>query len=334
MMCWIVIVLAVFVHMSGAVVPLPRKVVLNGDNLEILRLDIMSAAVRVSNNVKEMADRVEDALARHGAKLDEVRADLQRSNIAAAAALDRQATRMDLVEAVLSELVNATMFQIDIRPLIKGIESVVQNAGLEARSAAGAAKEAAAAANETRTAVKAAVAASPSTKSAPAPGWDDVQYWWQWWKATWYTPISLFCLGFALYQAPNRVHTVGFFAAGFFFHPYLGGVTLLLVCLRYSSRCCRSTRRWIYMTPCGCYFCPRAEAEAERDIELGGMAMGRTPSRRVRAGAGIMNSTMYESAMEETLPPIGFWAYAKSWFNPFFQYSPLGARNSFIVWYV
>jgi hypothetical protein len=334
MMCWIVIALAVLARMSEAGVPLPRKVVLNGDNLEILRLDIMSAEVRVSNNVKEMADRVEDALARHGAKLDEVRADLQRSNIAAAAALDRQATRMDLVEAVLSELVNATMFQIDIRPLIKGIESVVQNAGLEARSAAGAAKEAAAAANETRTAVKAAVAASPSTKSAPAPGWDDVQYWWQWWKATWYTPISLFCLGFALYQAPNRVHTVGFFAAGFFFHPYLGGVTLLLVCLRYSSRCCRSTRRWIYMTPCGRYFCPRAAAEAERDIELGGMAMGRTPSRRVRAGAGIMNSTMYESAMEETPPPIGFWAYAKSWFNPFFQYSPLGARNSFIVWYV
>jgi hypothetical protein len=309
-------------------------VVLNGDNLEILRLDIMSAEVRVSNNVKEMADRVEDALARHGAKLDEVRADLQRSNIAAAAALDRQAARMDLVEAVLSELVNATMFQIDVRPLINGIESVVRNAGLEARSAAGAAKEAAVAANETREAVKVAVAAAPSAKAAPTPGWDDVQYWWQWWKATWYTPISLFCLGFALYQAPNRVHTVGFFAAGFFFHPYLGGVTLLLVCLRYSSKCCRSTRRWIYMTPCGRYFCPRAAAEAERDIELGGMAMGRTPSRRVRAGAGIMNSTMYESAMEETPPPVGFWAYAKSWFNPFFQYSPLGARNSFIVWYV
>ena len=74
----LVIVLAVFVGVSKAGVPLPRKVVLNGDNLEILRLDIMSADVRVSNNVKEMADRVEDALARHGAKLDEVRADLQR----------------------------------------------------------------------------------------------------------------------------------------------------------------------------------------------------------------------------------------------------------------
>ncbi len=324
----LVIVLSLCRQVSAAGVPLPRKVVLNGDNLEILRLDIMTAEVRIGNNVKVMADRVEDALARHGAKLDEVRADLQRSNIAAAAALDRQAERMTLVEAVLSQLVNATMFQVDIRPLISGIESVVRNAGLEARSAAGAAKEAAAAANETRTVVKDAVAAAPSAKSAPAPGWDDLDYWWQWWKATWYTPVSLFCLGFALYQAPNRIHTVGFFAAGFFFHPYLGGVTLLLVCIRYSSKCCLSTKRWICLTPCGCYFCPRAAAEAERDIELGGLAMGRTPSRRGR----IMNSTMYESAMEETSPPVGFWAYARSWFP--FQYSPLGPRTSFIVWYV
>jgi hypothetical protein len=324
MMNLVVIALAVFVRVSEAGVPLPRKVVLNGDNLEILRLDIMTAEVRVSNNVKVMADRVEDALARHGAKLDEVRADLQRSNIAAAAAFDRQATRMDLVEAILSQLVNATMFQIDIRPLISGIESVVKNAGMESRAAAEAAKEAAAAANETKEEVKKSVAAAPSSKAAP--GWDDIQYWWEWWQATWYTPISLFCLGFALYQAPNRLHTVGFFAAGIFFHPYLGGVTLLLVCLRYSSKCCRSTRRWVYLSPCGRYLCPRLAEEVERDIELGGLAMGR--SRRGR----IMNSTMYESAMDETSPPVGFWAYARSWFP--FQYSPLGPRTSFIVWYV
>jgi hypothetical protein len=324
MMNLVVIALAVFVRVSEAGVPLPRKVVLNGDNLEILRLDIMTAEVRVSNNVKVMADRVEDALARHGAKLDEVRADLQRSNIAAAAAFDRQATRMDLVEAILSQLVNATMFQIDIRPLISGIESVVKNAGMESRAAAEAAKEAAAAAKETKEEVKKSVAAAPSSKAAP--GWDDIQYWWEWWQATWYTPISLFCLGFALYQAPNRLHTVGFFAAGIFFHPYLGGVTLLLVCLRYSSKCCRSTRRWVYLSPCGRYLCPRLAEEVERDIELGGLAMGR--SRRGR----IMNSTMYESAMDETSPPVGFWAYARSWFP--FQYSPLGPRTSFIVWYV
>jgi hypothetical protein len=324
MMNLVVIALAVFVRVSEAGVPLPRKVVLNGDNLEILRLDIMTAEVRVSNNVKVMADRVEDALARHGAKLDEVRADLQRSNIAAAAAFDRQATRMDLVEAILSQLVNATMFQIDIRPLISGIESVVKNAGMESRAAAEAAKEAAAAANETKEEVKKSVAAAPSSKAAP--GWDDIQYWWEWWQATWYTPISLFCLGYALYQAPNRLHTVGFFAAGIFFHPYLGGVTLLLVCLRYSSKCCRSTRRWVYLSPCGRYLCPRLAEEVERDIELGGLAMGR--SRRGR----IMNSTMYESAMDETSPPVGFWAYARSWFP--FQYSPLGPRTSFIVWYV
>ena len=41
----VLIVLATVVNMSAAGVPLPRKVVLTGDNLEILRLDIMSAEV-------------------------------------------------------------------------------------------------------------------------------------------------------------------------------------------------------------------------------------------------------------------------------------------------
>jgi hypothetical protein len=335
MMITLVIVLAAVVKVSAAGVPLPRKVVLNGDNLEILRLDIMSAEVRVSNNVKEMADRVEDALARHGAKLDEVRADLQRSNIAAAAALDRQATRMDLVEAVLSQLVNATMFQIDIRPLISGIESVVRNAGLEARSAAGAAKEAAAAANDTRTAVKAAVAAAPSIKSAPAPGYDELEYWWGWWKSTWYTPLSLFFLGFALYEADRKAHVIGFFILGAFFQPYIAGVALVLVGIRKSTACGRKTRRWIQLTPCGRYFCPRAAAELRREEVLASMAMGRTPSRRARARSLLINSTMYESALDEAdPPPSGFWAYARSWLNPFSRYRPLGAHTSFIVWYV
>jgi len=335
MICLIVIVLAALAKVSAAGVPLPRKVVLNGDNLEILRLDIMSAEVRVSNNVKEMVDRVEDALARHGAKLDEVRADLQRSNIAAAAALDRQATRMDLVEAVLSQLVNATMFQIDIRPLISGIESVVRNAGLEARSAAGAAKEAAAAANDTRTAVKAAVAAAPSIKSAPAPGYDELEYWWGWWKSTWYTPLSLFFLGFALYEADRKAHVIGFFILGAFFQPYIAGVALVLVGIRKSTACGRKTRRWIQLTPCGRYLCPRAAAELRREEVLASMAMGRTPSRRARARSLLVNSTMYESALDEAdPPPTGFWAYARSWLNPFSRYRPLGAHNSFLVWYV
>jgi len=317
MMVNLVIVLAVCGQVSAAGVPLPRKVVLNGDNLEILRLDIMTAEVRIANNVKVMADRVEDALARHGAKLDEVRADLQRSN---------------------SQLVNATMFQIDIRPLISGIESVVRNAGMEARSAAGAAKEAAAAANETRTAVKEAVAAAPSTKAEPAPGWDEWEYWWGRWQATWYTPLSLFFLGFALYEADRKAHVVGFFLLGAFFQPYIAGVALVLVAIRKSTACGRKTRRWVSLTPCGRYFCPRAAAaaaERRREEVLASMAMGRTPSRRARARSLLVNSTMYESALDEAdPPPSGFWAYARSWLNPFSRYRPLGAHNSFIVWYV
>ncbi|MFN9904679.1 MAG: hypothetical protein ACK56F_00970, partial [bacterium] len=183
----------------------------------------MTAEVRVSNNVKVMADRVEAALERHGAKLDGMRADLQRSSIAAAAALDRQAARMDLVEAVLSELVNATVFQIDIRPLISGFESVIKNAGLEARAAADAAREAVMAANATREDVQEAVAAAPSLKTAPTPGWDSWEYWWKWWQASWHTPLSAFFLGFAIYQAESRIHTVLFFVLGIFFSPYLAG---------------------------------------------------------------------------------------------------------------
>jgi len=143
-----------------------------------------------------------------------------------------------------------------------------------------------------------------------------------------------FYLGFALYQAENRVHTVMFFVLGIFFHPYLAGVTLLLVGLRQSTTYCRRTKHWVQLTPCGRYFCPRAAADIERDEVLAGMAMGRTPSRRAQGRARVVNSTMYESALDETPPPVGFWAYARSWLNPFSQYRPLGAHNSFIVWYV
>jgi hypothetical protein len=309
----------------------------------------MSAEVRVSNNVKEMADRVEDALARHGAKLDEARADLHWSNIAAAAALDPQAARMDIIEDTLNRLINATVFQIDVRPLINGFESVIKNAGLESRAAAGAAKEAAAAANatrevaaeavaaakETQEEVRKSAAAAPSVKSAPAPGYDELEYWWGWWKSTWYTPLSLFFLGFALYEADRKAHVIGFFILGAFFQPYIAGVALVLVGIRKSTACGRKTRRWIQLTPCGRYFCPRAAAELRREEVLASMAMGRTPSRRARARSLLVNSTMYESALDEAdPPPSGFWAYARSWLNPFSRYRPLGAHNSFIVWYV
>jgi hypothetical protein len=128
MMGWFVIWLAVTVKVSAAGAPLPPKVVLNADNLEILRLDIMAMEVRVSNNMKEQSDRVVAALDRHGAKLDESGADLRRSNIAMAAALDRQAARMDMFEGILNQLINATLFQMDVRPLIHGFEAVVKSA--------------------------------------------------------------------------------------------------------------------------------------------------------------------------------------------------------------
>ncbi len=150
MVIWFVCMMVISaVTVTAASDPLPRKVVLNADNLEILRLDIMGMEVWISNNVKEQSDRVVAALDRHGEKLDESGADLRRSNIAMAAALERQAARMDIMESVLNRLVNATLFQVDVRPLITGFEKVVRSARLDARAVAEAAQEAVVAANST-----------------------------------------------------------------------------------------------------------------------------------------------------------------------------------------
>ncbi len=85
-MWFVILVLSATVSVTAAGIPLPRKVVLNADNLEILRLDIMAMEVRVSNNFKEQSDRVVATLDRHGAKLDASGADLRRANVAMAAA--------------------------------------------------------------------------------------------------------------------------------------------------------------------------------------------------------------------------------------------------------
>jgi len=72
MIVWVVIsIVFSAVTVTAAVDPLPRKVVLSADNLEILRLDIMAMEVRLSKNMKEQSDRVVAALDRYGAKLDE-----------------------------------------------------------------------------------------------------------------------------------------------------------------------------------------------------------------------------------------------------------------------
>ncbi len=77
---------------------------------------------------------------------------------------------MDLMEGILHQLINATVFQVEVRPLITGFEAVVKSARLDARAAADAAREAVVAANHTQE-VKKVVAAAPSTKAAP--GWTD-----------------------------------------------------------------------------------------------------------------------------------------------------------------
>jgi hypothetical protein len=119
---------------------------------------------------------------------------------------------------------------------------------------------------------------------------------------------------------------------GFFFSPYVAGVALFCILMRKVSECCRRGKRWVQLTPCGGYLCPRSAADEERDAELADLGPARPVGTRV--GAAMAHSTMNESALDTTTAPVGFWAFARGWLNPFFQYNPLGARNSFVVWYV
>jgi hypothetical protein len=166
MMVWLVVVFAVATVTAGAAVPLPRKVVLDGDNLEILRLDIMSMEVRVSNNVKELSDRVVAALDRHGAKLDELWADHRRPSEQMATAWLKQEGRLELLEAVVRWLVNSSAYQVDITPILHVLETLVKELRQEAHESAQVALAAKAAADE----AKVAAAATSSSKAEVVPG--------------------------------------------------------------------------------------------------------------------------------------------------------------------
>jgi hypothetical protein len=328
MIMWCVVVTVIMVVDGLAT----RKLVYDADTMEALRLDIMALESRLGRYIRENGDRVVAALNRHGAKLDELGAEHRRATFAMAVALDRQEEQMDMFAIILNRLVNATLFQVDVHPLIHGFEAVVKSARTEARAAAESAREAVIAANKTQEAVKEAVAAVPSAKAAPTPGYGDWQYWWGWWQASWSQPLSIFLLGFSLYQAESRAHTVLFFVMGTFFNPYLGGMALFIVPAKWVAAWCRSTKPWVQLTPCGRYCCPRSDADLARDEELADLGPARPVG--VRAGAAMAHSTFNETALDTTTAPIGFWAYARGWLNPFFQYAPLGACNSFDVWYV
>jgi hypothetical protein len=109
-------------------------------------------------------------------------------------------------------------------------------------------------------------------------------------------------------------------------------VVTFFILSRYLSIWCRSTKRWAQLTPCGRYCCPRSDADLARDAELADLG----PARPVgaRAGAARAHSTLNSTALETTTAPVGFWAYARGWMDPVFQYFPLSTRNSFSMGYV
>jgi hypothetical protein len=278
------------------------KLVYDADTMEALHLDIMALESCLGRSIRENGDCVVAALDHHGAKLDDLGADHRRATFAMAAALDRQAEQMDMFAIILNRLVNATLFQVDVRPLIHGFEAVVKSTRTEARAVAESAREAVIAANKTQEGVKEAVAAVPSAKRAPTPGYGDRQYWWGWWQASWSQPLSIFFLGFLLYQAESRAHTVLFFVMGTFFNPYIGGMALFIVTAKWVAAWCRSTKRWV--TPCGRYCCPRSDADLARDEELADLGPARPVG--VRVGAAMAHSIFNKSTLDTTTAPIGF----------------------------
>jgi hypothetical protein len=185
-------------------------------------------------------------------------------------------------------------------------------------------------------AAKQAVTGQSSVKVEPSLGYQDLGYWWSWWQATWNQPLSIFFLGFSLYQAENKLHKIVFFVMGFAYSPHLGGFALLVMFVRASVSAWRKAKRAIQDSVCGRCCCPRSEAD--QDAELGEAGEPRLRSVRVADAAGPAipepntgNDSVFERSGVAPQGPLSFWDYARATLNPY-AYLPLGARASVDSW--
>jgi hypothetical protein len=183
---------------------------------------------------------------------------------------------------------------------------------------------------------KAAAAGQSSVKMELGPSYEDLSYWWSWWQATWNQPLSIFFLGFSLYQAENRLHKIMFFVMGFMYSPHLGGFALLVMLVRASVAAWQKAKRAVQDSVCGRCCCPRSEAG--QDAELGEAGEPRLRSVRAAdaAGPAIMdpltgNDSVFERSGAAPQGPLSFWDYARATLNPY-SYLPLGARASVDSW--
>jgi hypothetical protein len=179
---------------------------------------------------------------------------------------------------------------------------------------------------------KAAAAGQSSVKIGPGTSYEDPSYWWSWWQATWNQPLSIFFLGFSLYQAENRLHKIMFFVMGFMYSPHLGGFALLVILVRAGVAAWRKAKEAVQDSVCGRCCCPRSEAD--RDAELG--EAGEPRLRSVRAadaalGPNTGNDSVFERSGVAPQGPLSFWDYARATLNPY-SYLPLGARASVDSW--
>jgi hypothetical protein len=175
-------------------------------------------------------------------------------------------------------------------------------------------------------------AGQSSVKVETGASYEDLGYWWSWWQATWNQPLSVFFLGFSLYQAENRLHKMVFFVMGFVYSPHLGGFALLVILVRASMAAWRKAKQAVQDSICGRCCCPRSEAD--RDAELGEAGEPRLRSVRVADAAlepNTGNDSVFERSGVAPQGPLSFWDYARATLNPY-SYLPLGARASVDSW--
>jgi hypothetical protein len=187
-------------------------------------------------------------------------------------------------------------------------------------------------------AAKQAVTGQSSVKVEPSLGYQDLGYWWSWWQATWNQPLSIFFLGFSLYQAENKFHKLVFFVMGFAYSPHLGGFALIVIIVRAGLAAWLKAKQAVQDSYCGRCCCPRSDAEADQDAEMGEASEPRLRSVRVveAAGPAILepatgNDSVFERSGTVPQGPLSFWAYARAALSPF-SYLPLGARASVDSW--
>jgi hypothetical protein len=237
------------------------------------------------------------------------------------AAMAQQEAKLMTLQNMVMGLVNISATQVDVTPVMLALDKLIADMKVDVQQA-----------------TRRAATEQGSVKAEPNLGYQDLGYWWSWWQATWNQPLSIFFIGFSLYQAENKLHKIVFFVMGFAYSPHLGGFALLVMLVRAGLAAWRKAKRAVQESYCGRCCCPRSAADDNQDAEMG--AAGEPRLRSVRAteaaGPAILepntgNDSVFERSGAAPQGPLSFWAYARAALDPY-SYLPLGARASVDSW--